>query len=455
MENMRIEEPEGQVIENKGKLNLRLKVVLLTYKTQLNKEGMKNIMKEHGVQDVFVSHETGESGYEHTHVACRWKDEKRVTSHSMFDIAGIHPNIKKVKVTMRIAEKAWKDTLRYITKEDQETKAEILEMHGEDYLDKEVKKTGASIIEDIQSFESKNEALKAYVQTDDSGRILNVEAVSKIFDFRDKKEGARKDDIIENEWNWQRQLRCEISVRPDTMNLEYYQKFHKRKVIWIYDPCGGCGKSSFVQNFRVQNPKMGIFLPNITNTGGIAHILCEAINNGTWTGEVVIVDLPRNQVDYNVCNSIEQIKNGAMNSTKYMGGDMSISSPHVVIFANQLPNAEQLKGFTKDRWDIRQIGPGMEMVRLAKTEGEKWRPIELKERMRPRILDTTSAPMMGYEKDESEEYKARVAALMTVESTDSQRVQWKEPVNEKDKEIADLRNEIAALKEKLAKAGLA
>lgn len=395
----------------KKKIDISSNIFLLTYKGKISKQLIRifieKVNQKDDIDEIFISHETGKTGYEHTHVVCKWKCVFRVTATKKFDYKGIHPNIKVVKKNNKKFD-PWVEAVKYICKEDKETYAEVLEKHGIEFFTT----APLTIVERIQKCNTLNEALNQFVhENGKTGQIVNAKAVIDVFSNKEKESCTREDDIILDEYNWQKQLRTELSQDPIKMPLDYYQTYHKRKVIWIYDPEGGCGKSSFIQNFSLMNPKWGICLPNITNTNGIAHVLISAFNAKDWLGKVVFIDLPRKQADYEINGTIEQLKNGSMNSVKYQGGDLSIASPHVVIFANQLPNKEQINGFTKDRWDIRQIGEGMKMIRLAKIDFEdSWFPKELEYRMKPAILDRKQPDLIEYEEECGEEYESKIAA---------------------------------------------
>ena len=67
---------------------------------------------------------------------------------------------------------------------------------------------------------------------------------------------------------------------------------------------------------------------------------------------VVLFDIPRdngNKISY---KSIESIKNGVVYSPKYESKHKLFNSPHVICFANCLPEVEKM---SDDRWCIEEI----------------------------------------------------------------------------------------------------
>lgn len=392
---------------------------LLTYPSFLNKIAAKATLRGFGATKVYVSHERGMKlgkPYEHTHIVADWGKTFRVTSCRKFDMEGKHPNIKMVKKN-KTAGNPWQQTVRYICKDDMETRAEVILAEGADFFDKVHK----SIVEDILACSNQKEAMLKFVQIDDSGKISNTAAIRDIFACKDDVNIDRPGGSTltwEKLWDWQRQLINIIRVDPMTMDLETKYAQHMRRVIWIYDPSGKAGKSSCIRFFNEEFPKWAVQLPNITDTKSIACQLLDDIKNGTWNGKVCITDLTRRVSEYNICGTIEQIKNGVMNSTKYKPGTISFCSPHVVIFSNSLPTKEQIDGFTRDRWDIRQIGAGMRLHKLKQREmGDSWMPIELEEKIIPRTVKAMEYFDEGEDDclNHSEEYYAKVNAFAVIE----------------------------------------
>jgi len=127
---------------------------------------------------------------------------------------------------------------------------------------------------------------------------------------------------------WQQQL-------MDTLSGPVSQ----RSVIWIYDLQGNKGKSYFARNFPGKNYYV---------TGGKAA----DIYYGYEYQPVVFFDLARMKQEIVQYDVMEQFKNGQFYSTKYESRLVKFNVPHVVVFANFMPNRSML---SEDRWDIREI----------------------------------------------------------------------------------------------------
>lgn len=131
---------------------------------------------------------------------------------------------------------------------------------------------------------------------------------------------------------WQEELHTELSQEPDD-----------RKVIWYCDWEGGTGKTSFAKYMAVHHH---------------ATVMTNAKSNDIAYGlpdhpKIVIFNLTRSSQDHINYEAIEAIKDGLIFSGKYESKTKVFNSPHVVIFANKLPDKQKLSA---DRWDIREMG---------------------------------------------------------------------------------------------------
>nr|AQX56701.1 Rep 33.5 kDa [Milk vetch dwarf C3 alphasatellite] len=138
------------------------------------------------------------------------------------------------------------------------------------------------------------------------------------------------------EWNydmkqWQDQVIQEIEAEPDY-----------RKIIWVYGPKGGEGKSTFA---RYLSLKQGWgYLPG-GKTHDMMHIISGEPKNN-W-----VFDIPRVASEYVNYGVLEQVKNRVMVNTKYEPLVIRDDNHpvHVIVFANCMPDFTKI---SEDRLKI-------------------------------------------------------------------------------------------------------
>jgi len=126
-----------------------------------------------------------------------------------------------------------------------------------------------------------------------------------------------------------------------------------RSIHWYYDYKGGSGKSALVKLLCV---KYGA----IVTAGKGADMKYQIAKYVEKNGEgpnIVIFDIPRAVLDYVSYQGIEEIKNGCFASSKYESEMVIMNSPHILCFANELPDVEKL---SKDRWRFHDLNPEIE-----------------------------------------------------------------------------------------------
>lgn len=140
---------------------------------------------------------------------------------------------------------------------------------------------------------------------------------------------------------WQSYMHDIVCRQPDT-----------RTVYWIWEPDGCTGKTAFVK-FLVHKYSWCTF-STASKSADIATIANEDIT-------CYLFDFSRTQVDFCPYTAIEGLKNGLISDSKLKKESRNIimNSPHVICFANSLPN---IKALSEDRWAIGKIVP----------DGESW-----------------------------------------------------------------------------------
>lgn len=122
-----------------------------------------------------------------------------------------------------------------------------------------------------------------------------------------------------------------------------------RSIYWFYETVGSVGKSQFAKYVAVT--MQGIYLSG--KAADMKYALVKYNENNGEFPEIVIIDIPRYNIDYLTYGGIEEIKNGIFFSTKYESTQAIFNSPHVIIFANSPPKLENM---SMDRWNVYRIG---------------------------------------------------------------------------------------------------
>ena len=143
---------------------------------------------------------------------------------------------------------------------------------------------------------------------------------------------------IDEMTNWEKGILDIINEEPDD-----------RKINWIWEPTGCTGKTTFakwiflnyddviVLSGRGSDMKNGIVMYEKTN-----HKL----------PKIVIINVPRCNLDFLSYTGIEEIKDMFFFSGKYEGGMICGANPHLLIFANEPPKDNKI---SEDRWNILNI----------------------------------------------------------------------------------------------------
>jgi len=136
-------------------------------------------------------------------------------------------------------------------------------------------------------------------------------------------------------YDWQRTLLTELSGQPDM-----------RSIVWYADFEGGCGKTAFAR-YLVHHIQHTLFV-----SSGSAKDICYQVIKSTWDPKIIVFNLPRSAEGAMSYSSLESCKDGLIFSGKYEGGCKLFPPPHVIVFANFMPDLAKL---SMDRWVIRQL----------------------------------------------------------------------------------------------------
>lgn len=127
----------------------------------------------------------------------------------------------------------------------------------------------------------------------------------------------------------------------DIVNNIVNNKPDNRIINWIYDVTGNNGKSVLCAYLYDNDLAEWI-------QGGKASDIKNVLFN-TKKSRDICIDLSRSVENYVSYTVMEELKNGYIYSGKYEGGCKRITTPHVYVFANFLPDKSKL---SMDRWKI-------------------------------------------------------------------------------------------------------
>lgn len=301
------------------KFRFHAKSVHLTYKTHLKVEEIDFKTKKEFFFKAF--HETGKTGYLHTHVVLYCPKKFNTTNERFFDINNIHPHIKRIYTKLH-----WERSVAYDTASKKEgTEYEIIH----DNLPPCAWEFKGVLREAIQA---KNRWADVINDDDISSNIMkNMNWAREVFNA---KPNNCKFNLIEEYGSF---LEWQSFILDRTNNQT------KRQITWIYDKHGHNGKSDFSEHLEDNE---GAF----TIEGGKANDICYEYEKE----ELVVFDIPRskNQEIWKPYNLMEKFKKGRIKSYKYLPCKKYLPSNvicKVLVFANYLPDWKEM---SEDRWDV-------------------------------------------------------------------------------------------------------
>lgn len=138
-------------------------------------------------------------------------------------------------------------------------------------------------------------------------------------------------------YEWQKEVIDILEGKPDD-----------RTVYWYCDRSGNKGKTTLAKSIFTRSPNM------LYASGKAADVKC-AIASMVEKGKfppIVIFDFVRSSESFISYEAIEAVKNGIFFNGKYESGMVVFPVPHVIVFANFMPDEDKL---SKDRWQIKNI----------------------------------------------------------------------------------------------------
>lgn len=138
---------------------------------------------------------------------------------------------------------------------------------------------------------------------------------------------------------WQQKIIDICETEPDS-----------RTINWIWEDKGNTGKSFLCKYLWI---KYDAIVADGKKDNIFNQIKIWLDNNKkNASPKVVILDVPRRNIEYVNYQAIEQMKNGFIYSGKYEGGVCAYKHPHVFIFANEEPN---YTAWSEDRYNVINI----------------------------------------------------------------------------------------------------
>lgn len=297
---------------------MRSQNFLLTYKTHIDKQKVADLVmrKCSKITFVRVAWETGETGYEHTHVFahCAAKSPD-VKNERAFDFDDIHPNVSPG--TQPSPGEAGKRQFDYVTKEDP------------DYLD-------CGEMPDFGDYMTK---LVTLIQSQPNyGAMITHPEISAF--------ASTRMQWVQAVWTT-RPVKLQSVMKEDMSNFNPMQKTayerlinqNDRKVLWIVDGVGGSGKSQLLK-----------WLTSYRNAfwcdGGKYADIALAYD----AQQIICFDFKRSvDADHWPYKAIEAMKDGVMFSGKYQSTVKAVRDSKIIVCSNEPPDTTKLSA---DRWDI-------------------------------------------------------------------------------------------------------
>lgn len=283
----------------KAPSNKKTRMYMLTINnpTEDDVATIDELMDDDKVVDLIGQHERGEEGTLHIQLLINWKNPRAFNG-----VKKLFPRAH-IEVAQHLIKSA-----RYCSKDD--TREE---------LEPSWEKIGSKSLLKVWNMEQEQEILKIpYVTKSCSDPMHGLEL-----------------------YQWQKDI------------LELYGTEPEHRLIhWYYDPIGDCGKTSFSKSLSMQYDDILLCTGSARDS---KYLVAQWIIAHKWTRDpkMIIFDIARCQDSEKVSyQAIEDMKNGFYVSTKYESGRVIHEYPHVIIFANQLPDVSKM---SLDRWRIHEL----------------------------------------------------------------------------------------------------
>lgn len=299
---------------NENKFRVQNQRLLLTYpRTSIqdvkSKKHLTKFIRAQSKREkacVIIAEEHHKDGQEHIHVAIDFGSIWQTKNVRIFDYEDRHPNFKKI-----LSLKHWVNVRVYLTKEDKEVK-----------VDESIYK--ASKIWNCTSL------AEAMIQDVDPLRA------KVLWECRGREE---KRVIRREKFAWYEDVD------------ECIERGTFRKINWFCDNVGNTGKTRFCKWALRRPEKDMLAMKLVGRVLDFNFFIAKKLEEGGWTGKVLLLDLPRAMEDRDtIYEVLEIVLDGFGNSSKYNCPDFDLdTNPVVIVFANWWP---RFKKSSVDRWSL-------------------------------------------------------------------------------------------------------
>lgn len=337
------------IAENTKNFRLQAKKIFLTYKGHPDKKEYEEWFNQRIKETKFlrIAHEkaSAKTNYEHCHILIEMSSAPCFTNPRKFDypmmIDGekvmVHPHIR-----IKTNAKAWKNAMKYLTKEDKENEDLLETVQALEKKEKKLDTAAAYAL--VKTANCYAEFVESLLDLDPDWMLsmTNIKHIWEALGNRHKPKVFR-----EPNWPWQQEILTEMDTREED----------DRIITWCYNKVGNLGKSTLMMYLAITRPLDWGFMINPYGYKDGATVVSN-LNDAGWNGTGLVIDLTRGTRDKHsreLYDILEALKAGAFMASKYSGKSFFLRrKPHVLVFANWAPRVGEV---SFDRWDIRKILP--------------------------------------------------------------------------------------------------
>ncbi len=197
--------------------------------------------------------------------------------------------------------------------------------------------------------------LHGYVHLKMKKRFSSMQGINKRVHWEKVRNVRKYIDYVKKDGdfvtNMKIQMPCEYPDFTKQWQLDILslikEKPNDRSIYWFWEDTGNVGKTVFTK--YLCDKMGGSLIP--PKRADAWHAVAQLLEEGKVV-DLIVIDIPRHDADYVNYGAIEKIKDGCFASGKYKTATCIFRCPHVIVFANQIPETYKMSA---DRWIIKQI----------------------------------------------------------------------------------------------------